>query len=250
MKDFSIPSLGSTIPGLSDGSSSNKGAIAGGVVGGLAGLALIGGGLFWYLRRRRHQQEQVMYDARADPILEISTSAGSKPSGWNATTFTHEPFMYNNGYASPGVSVPQMSPEPNQREFPYGVPVAAGATAGYVGPTNVRDSTYFRTHRTGESEDIGPSVSQVGSTSISGSGSRGRGRGNSTSSHGGSGSAASQALLAKQAMVNDELRSEVDNLRRDLERIREERAAASGPGSGSSAFGDHDLPPPQYSDSA
>ena len=60
---------------------------------------------------------------------------------------------------------------------------------------------------------------------------------------------ASRALLAKQAMVNDELKGEVNNLRRDLERIREERVTTSSlQGTGGSGLTDRDLPPPQYSD--
>lgn len=191
-----------------------------------------------------------MYDTRADPILEIS---GSKPNstGWHPTSFTHEPFAYNGSYGSPGQqSHPQLSPGMSQNEYLYGAVPGVGAAGMYAaGATNARDSAYFRTHRPGESEDIGPSVSQVGSAvtgSGSGSGSgRGRGRGGSSSSHGGS--SASQVLLAKQALVNDELRGEVDNLRRDLERIREERAAAGSGGGSTAPFGD-DLPPPQYSD--
>lgn len=201
-----------------------------------------------------------MYDTRAEPILEISGDPASKPQGWNATTFTHEPFVYAGAagaYGSPGqYTQPQLSPESVQRDYAYadapaGLSTGAADAAGlYTGAPNARDSAYFRTHRPGESEDIGPSVSQVGTAltgSGSGSGSRGRGRGSSAGSH--SGSSGSHALLAKQAMVNDELRSEVDNLRRDLERIREERVAAghAGESAGETGFGD-ELPPPQYSD--
>ena len=50
-------------------------------------------------------------------------------------------------------------------------------------------------------------------------------------------STATQTMLARQVLMNDELRGEVDNLRRDMERIREER--------GSTFI--QDLPP-QYSD--
>jgi len=34
-------------------------------------------------------------------------------------------------------------------------------------------------------------------------------------------------MMAKQTLVNDELRTEVDNLRREMERIREEQANAA-----------------------
>ena len=39
-----------------------------------------------------------------------------------------------------------------------------------------------------------------------------------------------QVLLAKQTLVTGELRSEVDNLRRDLDRMREEHVLGALPG--------------------
>ena len=194
VQPIEIPSLGSTIPGLLSGStSSQKGAIAGGIVGGLAGLALLGGIAFWVFQRSKRQKDEIIYDVRARPILDISESTVSR---WDATTVTDETLAYSNNY---------------HLERQYGFPK-------------------------------GMAVSRVRSrASGSGSGSGADSNGDSSSS---------RVLLAKQEMVNHELRGEVDNLRRDLDRIREERTAApdeQGAG-GSRIDDDRDLPPPQYSD--
>jgi LPXTG-motif cell wall-anchored protein len=57
----------------SSSSSSNTGAIAGGVIGGLAGIALLGAGLF-FLRRRRRQQPAPAYTA-GDPAIEAGSQS-------------------------------------------------------------------------------------------------------------------------------------------------------------------------------
>ena len=123
---------------------------------------------------------------------------------------------------------------------------APGVGSGGFSPShqssNSRGSTYFR-HREDVS-DIGPSASQVGaSSSVSGSGTGNRSgstpgtfhiRNTSRASTGVTqptsvttanppSSSVSQAILQKQAVANDELRAEVDNLRREMERLREER---------------------------
>ena len=54
---------------------------------------------------------------------------------------------------------------------------------------------------------------------------------------------ASRAMLEMHVLMNGELRSQMDRLRRDMERIREERAAVA-----TSSETDLNLPPPQYSD--
>ena len=157
MKSIGVPSSGSTIPVFaSSNGSSNKGAIIGGVVGGVASLAILGGGISWFLRKRKRQQRGDTYATVAYPNLEIS---------------------------------------------------------------------------------------------VYGSASRSRGRGNSSLDLQGDAST-SHAMFTMHRTMNDELRGELDNLRRDLERIREERSASdSGPGprGSRSELGDHDLPP-RYTD--
>ncbi|KAL5494579.1 hypothetical protein ACEPAI_40 [Sanghuangporus weigelae] len=268
--DINIPRDGSTIPDGSEfsaSSRSNAGAIAGGVVGGLAGAALIGAGVFFCLRRRRHLREQQIYDTRVNPM---SSGALTSPSSYDrrpklpgfSDGATFEPFTL--GTTPTGTATGTGTGSDSQRygAITYaGVGATGAGTAAYTHSNgaepvlpdpygastaqNVRDSTYFRTHRPGESDDIGPSASQVGSaTTSSGRGSSRGGRGSHSSrsrggGHGGGsvsdGTAPQQVMLAKQTLVNEELRSEVDNLRRDLERIREERLAAM-----------HDEAPPEY----
>ncbi|EJC98593.1 DUF1793-domain-containing protein [Fomitiporia mediterranea MF3/22] len=237
---ITIPTDGSTITdgsgSSSSGKKSNAGAIAGGVIGGLAGAGLIGFGIFFFMRRRRMQVEQEKYDTRPNPIGSYSISPTSYSSGPGKLPgfndgATFEPFRY--GDSTHNVSASPLNPHGTVAYTsisPGTLPV--GDAAVYASTAqNVRDSTYFRTHRPGESDDIGPSASQVGSSTTSsgrgsgrgssrGGGSSGRGRGQGSSSDG---TAPQQVMLAKQTLLNEELRSEVDNLRRDLERIREER---------------------------
>lgn len=82
----------------------------------------------------------------------------------------------------------------------------------------------------GASSDIGPSASQVGRSDASRSRPSSAAVGTeftsvpsprSSARESSASGSRSQALMAKQSLVNDQLRTEVDNLRRDLERIRE-----------------------------
>ena len=241
---INIPPEGSTIPdGASSLSSkSNKGAIAGGVVGGILGAALIGAGIFFCVRRRRNQQLQEQYDTRVNPMVGVGGSTvspasyttgsasgrGKLPGFSDGASF--EPFTYSDGTRSH--SQAHLFTPPDSGGAVYGAQPVVAAGAGVVAAQNVRDSTYFRTHRPGESDDIGPSASQVGSSTSSGSRSGAASGGNRilpfppSAGTVSDGTSPQQVMLAKQSLVNEELRSEVDNLRRDLERIREERRLA------------------------
>jgi hypothetical protein len=61
------------------GSETPVGAIAGGVVGGVAGLALIGGLVFFFLRRRRRNQQSAVDVPEPSPPSPTGT-LGQKPS--------------------------------------------------------------------------------------------------------------------------------------------------------------------------
>lgn len=186
-------------------------------------------------RRRQQEQNEKLLHSDAYSTSYKSTGTGGVPGLANATTF--EPFRYNNNPSETRAVSPALFPSPysdvsartNSGQH-HETPVTPYQTTA----TNVRDSTYFRSHRPGESgSDIGPSASQVGSALSSGShGTRSVPRGGREGSQDttsamtrADASNASQVLLAKQTLVNEELRCEVDNLRRDLERIREERQA-------------------------
>ena len=96
---------------------------------------------------------------------------------------------------------------------------------------HVRDSSYFQ--QRGESvSDIGPSASQVAApsavTDSTGAGSDLQHMPPLSAIPAGAATRSDpqQVMLAKQTLVNEELRGEVDNLRRDLERMRLERTLA------------------------
>lgn len=60
-------------------SSSHTGAIAGGIVGGIAGLALLAGALWFFVRHRSKSQEEIT--PRHDTLnIEKPSDAGSEPS--------------------------------------------------------------------------------------------------------------------------------------------------------------------------
>ena len=96
---------------------------------------------------------------------------------------------------------------------------------------NVRDSSYFQ--QRGESvSDIGASASQVAAPAAvpdsTGAGSDLQHMPPLSAIPAGAAARSNpqQVMLANQTLVNEELRGEVDNLRRDLERIRLERTLA------------------------
>ena len=114
-------------------------------------------------------------------------------------------------------------------------PSAMAATMGAGGfalgqqASNSRGSAYFG--QPGSMSDLGPSASEVGavqnqSQSQSRIGSADIAAGWSGGS--GSGSSPSQGSVPMQAIVNDDLRLEVDNLRREMEKLKEERIAGGG----------------------
>ena len=61
-----------------NGSSSNTGAIAGGVVGGVLGLALIGG-LVWFLWRRKQRTRQGYHQSQSDSTYMAVVEADGHP---------------------------------------------------------------------------------------------------------------------------------------------------------------------------
>jgi LPXTG-motif cell wall-anchored protein len=65
----------------SDNSSTPTGAIAGGVVGGVAGLALIGGLIFFFLRRRRNAASQPIELDSPTSTAAPGTGHGYAPNG-------------------------------------------------------------------------------------------------------------------------------------------------------------------------
>ena len=64
-------------PGASKTSHSNTGAIAGGVVGGVAGLAIVGAVAWVYLRRKRQRQGQEQDQVRLYQLKEVDELAAT-----------------------------------------------------------------------------------------------------------------------------------------------------------------------------
>ena len=175
MQVVTIPPVDGT--SVKRSNSSNKGAIAGGVVGGIVGLAILGSGVFCIMRRRRLQQARIIYDSRVEPNPELSNSA--------PTTTDHKYKHISMSKVGPGAT-------------------STGLALGGA---------------LGSGHGIPPSRSHVEPS-------------------------ASEALIERHSITRSELRDEVDVLRRDVERMRGERATFNA----HDTFGDNDLPPPAYSD--
>lgn len=98
--------------GSSGSHKTNVGAIAGGTVGGVVGLALIGAGLFFFLRRKKKQTPTPVAQAEAEkkpslyggpeqPPAELHSGSGQYPHG-AAELYSPEPV-----YEAPGHPVPR-----------------------------------------------------------------------------------------------------------------------------------------------
>lgn len=234
--------------GSNGGSSTNIGAIVGGVLGGLAVLGVIIA-LIWFFRRRRQQQQwdPDQYEPRPLPVTGVSKDQILSPN------MQFEPFSVPQ--LNPSGDRPSLQHQHSTGMYPYpdaqytlmaspGSRADAGASAADLSPPVSAGLTIGSTHQradSGESQpylesislypttissDVGPSVSQVNvqnrptpSSDITTS-DRTASTNSAQRSHG---TTRSQVLMAKQSLVNEQLRSEVENLRRDMERIREER---------------------------
>ena len=190
------------------------GAIAGGAIGGLIGLGVIGGGIFYFFRRRPSQWDSEI----ADKIKSSGRPVGFTHSG------SFEPFSDAPRGQTPSLGYTHNSSSGPSADMSYNPQSQNGSALdnAYRPIINgARDSAYFGSapHTDASESDIGPSASQVGSVMSSGVGSQSRlGV-----------PAPRQVMVAKQTLLNEELRSEMDNLRRDLDRIRLERGLDEAP---------------------
>ena len=200
---FSVPLRSVSFSGVGGSSSTNTGAIVGAVVGGIAGLGVIGALIFFFYRRRRQSQKGI-YN-RTERIESVKPSNYPSDSVLEPLSSTLYPGMHD----MRAVPYPLHS---NASGTLHGNGSSANMSSypATPGPFHVRNLADAEMNGAPEVDDS----SAVGGSSTSGNprpmpptpGSRG-----------------------KNAEHNDELRSEVDNLRREIERIREERAVLSEP---------------------
>lgn len=81
--DATQPSESSANNTVPTSDESNTGAIAGGVVGGIAGLALVIGVIWFFLRRRGKQRREgpvQLHEMDGEPMVEMSGREAPKPS--------------------------------------------------------------------------------------------------------------------------------------------------------------------------
>ncbi|KAF1840638.1 uncharacterized protein K460DRAFT_370611 [Cucurbitaria berberidis CBS 394.84] len=96
------PPLASTLPSNNGGSSTPVGAIAGGVVGGIAVLGAIAFAIFWIMRRDRKRREAAAYQAA--PLIGPHTSYQQSPGYLpQAEYFATSPYRANEQKPQPFV---------------------------------------------------------------------------------------------------------------------------------------------------
>ncbi|KAI5120589.1 hypothetical protein M0805_002538 [Coniferiporia weirii] len=215
-KPISLPNTGSTIPGASHSSSptkhrSNAAAIGGGIGGGLVGLIAFGLSMFFCARRRRETLRRQR---------ERDTIEGKIPVyGEERPDMVPEPFLpgtrvTTNGHFA-GAPYPSKSKAAQMTMYPV-LPSGAGPTLGSTASSSAdRTSTshqpdeMFESTMTGSSADVdGPRSSNQSPVD---------------------GTALQQVVMALQPLLNGGLRSEMENLRRDVERLQRERISLDAP---------------------
>lgn len=188
-------------PNFSASRSSKKskaGVIAGALIGALVGVGGAILAVFFYIRRRRQRREQMNYVTSEDPKVGLASPLGFSEgvtyepyTGEQMGSLVHDPHTFSDSTYSNGRYSQDL-----QGQYGPGISVT--------------------------STELGPSASQVGdNTTLSYT--TGDSSGMAATSHRSGRAGSSNTSMAKQSMVNEELRNEVDNLRREMERIRQER---------------------------
>ncbi|KAI5115722.1 hypothetical protein M0805_009015, partial [Coniferiporia weirii] len=219
-KPISLPNTGSTIPGTSSNSSSslrhksNAAAIGGGIGGGLVVLIAFGLSVFFCARRRR---EALPRKRKRDTNKSTMSRYGEgRPSVPSAPDMVLEPFLLGTGVTTNGhfASAPYPSKSKAAQVIMHSVlPSGAGPTGLVASSSTDRTSSSHQRDETSES-------TMTSSSEDTGK----RGRGNHSP---GDGIDLQQVVTALQPLLNERLRSEVENLRRDVERLQRERTSGS-----------------------
>lgn len=165
-------------------SKSNTGPIIGGVLGGIIGSGLVGGGIFWMLRRRRIQQA-----GRAHTSDEAKNGLNRRAG--------IEPFLLPSGYES-GDTRPRSD---NMVYASLGEEGRISKKRLLMNDTDNRAS--FGANGLGDSQPL-----------------REGGRSSQSGIRTGTVQDGMSSSVPQVDMTNEELRNEVGNLRRDFDRIR------------------------------
>ncbi|KAI5119765.1 hypothetical protein M0805_009236 [Coniferiporia weirii] len=220
-KPISLPTDGSTVPGASSSHMTHKSgaaAIGGGIGGGLVILGAFGLSMSFCMRRRRETlRRQGEYDAHTSVTIEHDAGGSSRQFAFNTSI---EPFLlgtetsatsdysssaftsYSPKSRSEGVSMRSTSPSDVG-------PISLVAQVGYASRSGDRLPPV---HRRGETP--ASSTDEGGVNGVSrGSGER-LTRGEIP---------LQQVIPARRPLPDEGLRSEVENLRRDVERLQRER---------------------------
>lgn len=91
--------------------------LTGGVVGGVVGLALLAGTIFWYIRSRKHHE-----DMPTGPVDLASTMEGQNPGTvWHTTPYPYSPAPHSPPPDSPPTAHQTFLPSMQEYRSPYGI---------------------------------------------------------------------------------------------------------------------------------
>lgn len=209
IQSINIPSLGSTVPGRSqlDGSALPKGAIAGIAVGGLAGLVLLGIATAWIIRRRRHALKQWLLRTRADPIFASNSSLLTPSDSYISEVVKIDPFVDEKRNSAPTYYT-------DDRMHYHALPVPHSAIMSSSSlPRSTTDFDGTRIFFGASDLQFSSTAPPIPESAVIGSGSDT----NTTDI----------MLIARSTFLNSEMRNEIENLRRDVDRMRAEAALNS-----------------------
>ena len=133
-----------TVQGGNDESSTNIGAIAGGAVGGVAGLALIGTAIFLFMRRKKKQAAAAAGTTAAPMAQQPSQGPPANAYGYNSGQpdyqqhyGAYDPKAYPQQHVSPGLYSPSAySPDYSQQQQPSWGHPSPSATNTSPAPAN------------------------------------------------------------------------------------------------------------------
>lgn len=175
-------------------------------MGAIAFLAILGGALFFYYRRRERQPQSI-YN-RTDRIERVKPATYPSDSVLEPLSATHHAGMHD-------LSNQSFTEQAGDSSLLVGEDASKFSTiTPFAAHSGARSET--RGYRGGMDDGASAVLSRNGSSGLGSSSGPG-------SSWGGQTVSSPPLPNPKGAVVQEELRSEVDNLRREIEQLREER---------------------------